>query len=181
MIGIKIQNPVWQKALLHLLEKNAELWQKGHKYQAVLVQLSDKEIKDFQQKENAPLIGLGHSNLPYQIQTPFKLERLHAILASLPTTYENRFFIWDMAHRHLLNKKTKKQILLTEKENELILFLKNQPHQMATREELLKNVWQYTLDTETHTVESTLYTLRQKMKNFADDFIQSTETGYRLV
>ena len=62
MIGIKVQNSVWEKALLDLLKENAEIWEKTKSYQAVIVQIPSHQIKDFQRKEKAPLIFLGKKN-----------------------------------------------------------------------------------------------------------------------
>ena len=78
-------------------------------------------------------------------------------------------------------KKTHQIIPLTEKENELLSHLaKNYPHTIK-REDLLKSVWNYHQNTETHTVESHIYALRQKLGKEADELIQSSPIGYSLV
>ena len=48
---------------------------------------------------------------------------------------------------------------------------------------LQNNVWGYSSDLETHTVETHIYRLRKKMKEkFKDEeFIQNTEKGYRIL
>ena len=70
---------------------------------------------------------------------------------------------------------------LTEKEVNTIVYLskKNAP---VTIEELEKNVWQYHSDIETHTVETHIYRLRQKiLKTFKDKaFILSKKNGYQI-
>ena len=70
---------------------------------------------------------------------------------------------------------------LTEKEVNTIVYLskKNVP---VTIEELEKNVWQYQSDIETHTVETHIYRLRQKIsKTFKDKtFILSKKNGYQI-
>ena len=70
---------------------------------------------------------------------------------------------------------------LTEKEVSTIVYLskKNAP---VTIEELEKNVWQYHSDIETHTVETHIYRLRQKiLKTFKDKaFILSKKNGYQI-
>ena len=50
-----------------------------------------------------------------------------------------------------------------------------------TKEDLLVSVWNYKPEAETHTVESHIYALRQKLGNRADDLIQSTSEGYILI
>ena len=68
---------------------------------------------------------------------------------------------------------------LTEKEIEIILYLdkKKLKHNVA---DLQKNIWDYSPDMETHTVETHVYRLRKKISNkFNDDnFILSHKNGY---
>ena len=73
------------------------------------------------------------------------------------------------------------KLKLTEKEVNTIVYLskKNVP---VTIEELEKNVWLYQSDIETHTVETQIYRLRQKiLKTFKDEtFILSKKNGYQI-
>jgi len=73
------------------------------------------------------------------------------------------------------------KLKLTEKEVNTIVYIskKNVP---VTIEELEKNVWQYQSDIETHTVETHIYRLRQKiLKTFKDEtFILSKKNGYQI-
>mgnify|MGYP006133614025 CR=1 FL=1 len=68
---------------------------------------------------------------------------------------------------------------LTEKEIEIILYLNND----KTKHDVLdlqKNIWGYSPDIETHTVETHIYRLRKKLKNHFNDhnFIISNQEGY---
>ena len=68
---------------------------------------------------------------------------------------------------------------LTEKEIEVILYL----HKTKTKHnvsDLQKNIWGYSSDMETHTVETHIYRLRKKISNKFNDgnFILSHENGY---
>ena len=69
---------------------------------------------------------------------------------------------------------------LTEKEVEIIIFI--QSNNNVTIKELQNNVWGYSSNLETHTVETHIYRLRKKMKNkFGDDaFIQNSQKGYKI-
>ena len=68
---------------------------------------------------------------------------------------------------------------LTEKEIEVILYLNNSKikHNVA---DLQKNIWGYSADMETHTVETHIYRLRKKISDLFDDerFILSHKKGY---
>ena len=70
-----------------------------------------------------------------------------------------------------------KKLNLTERETNLIIFIKDE--QNVTIKELLKMVWDYSPDLETHTVETHIYRLRKKMKEtFGDEnFILNTSNG----
>jgi len=76
-------------------------------------------------------------------------------------------------------KTSSKNLKLTEKEINIILFLKskNKPQKI---EVLQKEVWGYLSELETHTVETHVYRLRKKIKDaFRDEeFIISQKNGY---
>ena len=88
--------------------------------------------------------------------------------------------------RYKLDLNSRKIILnnlslsLTEKEVEMIIFIKSNSN--VTIKELQNNVWGYSSDLETHTVETHIYRLRKKMKDkFGDDvFIQNSQKGYKI-
>lgn len=73
-------------------------------------------------------------------------------------------------------------LALTEKEAALLNYLSNQP-QAVTREALLEHVWRYHPETETHTLETHLYRLRQKLQELFAEKLQiiSDDRGYRLI
>ena len=178
MIGLKLKNSVWEKALSSLLEGRAEIWQENKSYSVILTDLKNKELKIFQKKARSPLIGL-NNNLKNTISLPCTKVQLENALTILKP-YENKNFIWNPVHRQLKNKYSKKIIPLTEKEAHVINFLISCPQMKASKNELLKNVWQYTHSTETHTVETTIYALNQKTRKGIHKLITSTPNGYRL-
>ena len=76
-------------------------------------------------------------------------------------------------------KKQNCELILTEREIDIIVFLKNEK-KPAKVDVLQKKVWKYGSDLETHTVETHIYRLRKKIKDKFDDdtFIQSKKDGY---
>ena len=71
------------------------------------------------------------------------------------------------------------KLKLTEKEIEIILYLNDAKikHDVA---DLQKNIWDYSTNMETHTVETHIYRLRKKISNLFKDakFILSHKNGY---
>ena len=69
---------------------------------------------------------------------------------------------------------------LTERETDLIIFINS--HDSVSIKELQNNVWGYSSNLETHTVETHIYRLRKKMKDkFGDDvFIRNSQKGYKI-
>ena len=88
-------------------------------------------------------------------------------------------YILDKNERKLKNNS--KSVDLTEMEIYLIELLLNEKKPVS-KTEILKSVWKYSSDSDTHTVETHIYRLRQKIKkNFLDeDFIINKKEGYLI-
>ena len=73
-----------------------------------------------------------------------------------------------------------KNLDLTERETNLIVFINERKN--VTIKDLQKNVWDYSPNLETHTVETHIYRLRKKMSEiFGDEnFILNTQDGYTI-
>ena len=75
----------------------------------------------------------------------------------------------------------KKKLKLTEQEIKIIIYLEkiNEPVKV---DKLQKDIWGYSEDLETHTVETHIHRLRKKFENFFNDkkIILSTKQGYQL-
>ena len=71
-------------------------------------------------------------------------------------------------------KVTEKEVIFLE-----MLYSSKKP---LSRDYILKNIWEYSSETDTHTVETHIYRLRQKIKShFNDtDFIKNSKEGYSL-
>jgi DNA-binding response OmpR family regulator len=82
----------------------------------------------------------------------------------------------------LLNPKGNK-VRLTEKETSILRYLYRAGEQPVPRETLLQEVWGYNSGVTTHTLETHIYRLRQKIENDAAvPAILVTETrGYKLL
>ena len=74
-----------------------------------------------------------------------------------------------------------RRLRLTEKEAAMLLFLARAGAQVVAREALLGEVWGYSGDATTHTVETHIYRLRRKLtENGGADLLVTEAGGYRL-
>jgi DNA-binding response OmpR family regulator len=120
---------------------------------------------------------------------PFKfsvlLARIRAHLrsheASEDAVYQIGPYEFRPAMRLLLDAAQKK-IRLTDKETSILRYLYRSGEKPVGREELLREVWGYNANVTTHTLETHIYRLRQKIEPDAQSpKLLITETGgYRL-
>jgi DNA-binding response OmpR family regulator len=124
------------------------------------------------------------------VSKPFRfavlLARIRAHLRSHESSDDAMFQIGDYSFRpglkHLVDAKGSK-LRLTEKETAILRFLYRAGDQVVPRETLLREVWGYNAAVTTHTLETHIYRLRQKIETDpAQAQLLVTESGgYRLV
>ena len=118
-------------------------------------------------------------NFPIEFNKLIELINVHLIKQKY--NFQSKLSINDYnidLNSRTINKQNKK-LKLTERELDIIMFLKN--HKTPQKIEMLQNqIWKYSSNLETHTVETHVYRLRKKIKEtFNDDnFIKSKEDGY---
>ena len=88
-------------------------------------------------------------------------------------------YILDKNEKKLI--KNNKAIILTEKEVQLLEVLLSKK-KAVSKDDILNLVWQYSAESDTHTVETHIYRLRKKIsEKFLDkNFIQNDKEGYFL-
>ena len=88
-------------------------------------------------------------------------------------------YILDKNEKKLM--KDNKAVILTEKEVQLLEVLLSK-NKSVSKEDILTIVWQYSADSDTHTVETHIYRLRKKIsEKFLDEnFILNNKEGYYL-
>ncbi|MCH1515343.1 MAG: response regulator transcription factor [Alphaproteobacteria bacterium] len=85
------------------------------------------------------------------------------------------------ADKSLTCSEQKKTVTLTEKETLILKKLFRVWPETVSRASLLSQVWGYHSDVTTHTLETHIYRLRQKIARLSDNqLIETTTTGYRL-
>lgn len=91
-------------------------------------------------------------------------------------------FIFQPSNKLLVNKENSKKIYLTDKESAILFYLYKTTERVTSREILLDEVWGYNEGVTTHTLETHVYRLRQKIEiDSSKAKILLTEPGgYRL-
>ena len=89
-------------------------------------------------------------------------------------------FNYDFNARSLFNKKN--SLRLTEKENEIFSCLLSYKNKPVSKKQLLKDVWQYDDQIDTHTLETHIYSLRKKLETKLGlvNFLNHLDVGYQL-
>ncbi|OUW73824.1 MAG: hypothetical protein CBD76_01910 [Pelagibacteraceae bacterium TMED216] len=130
-----------------------------------------------------------NKNLPdtLQVLLPIKFRELNEIIVKTVTASQFidnskiniKKYILDKNERKL--SKESSFIIITEKEVQLLELFLNLKKPLS-KTEILKKVWGYSVDADTHTVETHIYRLRKKIKDkFEDDaFILNNENGYSI-
>ena len=136
------------------------------------------------------ILGLDSGANDY-ITKPFRmgvlLARLRAQLRQHEQSEDAVFTIGPYSFRPstkmLLDAANKKKIRLTEKETAILKYLYRAGSRIIGRETLLGEVWGYNAGVTTHTLETHVYRLRQKIERDPSqaEILVTEPGGYRLV
>ena len=168
------------------------------KDQIIIFFLTEKNIEDYNYliKNSLPLIviiknlnlkNIESVDLVEKLNSPFSIydfKKKITLLAAKNVFHKSSLI---QLNDYIINKnkriikKNNQELQLTEKEiNFLILFsFSNQP---VSRNFVLKNIWNYSSESETHTVETHIHRLRKKiLEKFGDsNFIKNSTKGYYI-
>ena len=151
---------------IHLVPKNS-----------LIVLRSDKK---FLENKN-----LSDKNFFYLNDLPLRFNKLIQLiniqLIKLKFSHQSKIQIkgYELNLNSKFISKNDLSLKLTEKEIEIIFYLNENKTKHAVID-LQKNIWKYSSNMETHTVETHIYRLRKKINNkFKDaNFILSHKNGY---
>ena len=107
--------------------------------------------------------------------------QLHKFKKSENTKYSIGNYIFKPKSK-ILESNKKRSIRLTEKENNILKFLYKHIGNIVSRETLLHEVWGYNSKVTTHTLETHIYRLRQKIEDDPSEacFLITETGGYKL-
>ncbi|MFQ5958574.1 MAG: response regulator transcription factor [Alphaproteobacteria bacterium] len=153
----------------------------GHKMPIIMLTAADTDADT--------ILGLESGANDY-ITKPFRLgvllARMRAQLRQHEQSEDAVFTVGPYSFRPsaklLVDTETKRKIRLTEKEAAIIKYLYRSGGKVVPREVLLDEVWGYNAGVATHTLETHIYRLRQKIEREpANATLLVTEPGgYRL-
>ena len=143
---------------IHLIISNNKISNNIDNKNSIILSELPIKILDLIEKININLLKLKYSS-----QSNFEIKQYKLDLNSRIMSYQ------------------KKDLKLTEREIEIILFL-NKSKTPQSIDILQKEVWGYSENLETHTVETHVYRLRKKIKDTFndDDFLISSKNGYNI-
>ncbi len=134
------------------------------------------------------ILGLDSGANDY-VTKPFKLAvllaRLRAQLRQHELSEEAVFgigpYTFQPAQKVLVDRNQKK-IRLTEKETAILKYLYRTGESVVSRDKLLHEVWGYNAEVTTHTLETHIYRLRQKIEEDPSNaqILITEKGGYRL-
>ena len=134
------------------------------------------------------ILGLDAGANDY-VTKPFKFPVLLArIRAQLRTHEQSEDAVFNLGPytfkpaQKMLITEDEKKIRLTEKETNILKFLHRAPEGVVAREILLHEVWGYNAGVTTHTLETHIYRLRQKIEPDPGNarLLLTESGGYRL-
>ena len=163
------------------------------KFNLNVVKGDEKKIEELKKESSANYLIISStkiSDIENQLiigKKPIKIEKLIELInvGFLKKNFHYQSSVEVGSYKLNINSReiSRKNVIidLTEREINLILFLKNSKSAVKI-EELQKRVWEYGSELETHTVETHIYRLRKKIKEKFDDenFIISSKKGYLI-
>lgn len=119
-------------------------------------------------------IGLLLARIRAQLRVHAESERAEHVLGP---------YLFRPATKLLVHQETKRKVRLTDKEVGILRHLQRAGGKSVARETLLAEVWGYNAGVTTHTLETHIYRLRQKIETDPGkaSILVTDEGGYRLV
>jgi len=156
-----------------------------------------KYLEKFNYKNNY-IKSIGYYNKDYQfnniekmeitiLEKPFKisllLKKSQKLLSTNPFQNSDIFLMNDLKflpyEKVLINLNSKNKEHLTEKENKLLLYFCSNKNIELTKKDLLTSIWGVSESVNTHTLETHIYRLKQKLNKLEpkSSFLLSNNNG----
>lgn len=166
-------------------------------FDVILIDENTAKLKEIHSRQlQAPVIlllpagGEADFEVSNVVFKPFVLANFLNLLKSSINIYENsedgylNFNQYELrpSKKEILNQRNNEVIKLTEKEVAIIKYLYKAQDRIVSKNDLLQEVWGYNPDATTHTIETHIYRLRQKVEqeDLSAQIIITSEGGYQL-
>ncbi|MDC0073510.1 helix-turn-helix domain-containing protein [Alphaproteobacteria bacterium] len=170
-------------SLFQTIGKNiSKLYEKNYSHlNFIYIVNNSKEIEEIKKISNRNL---------YILSSPFRLESFIDLLIDISEKKEVRHNKYYNISNYKFNPNLKElensrnsKIKLTEKETSILECLYLSGSNFLPREILLKKVWGYSSQVSTHTLETHIYRIRQKIEKDGGpkNFIVNDLGGYKLI
>lgn len=194
-IGVKFTDHVVQSALLSYLKdqlRNEDLEFIHETYEKSDILITDQEAFMQTSKARVKLYFSPHESDflnegDVHLKKPFKIASLlmpikQAIQKDTMIYVAQTDIIFSKVMKRIEDPKTGKEKFLTDKENQILFILNQSLDQTLSKEHLLKEIWKFSRDMDTHTLETHIYRLRQKLDQFEclRKKLITEEEGYKL-
>ena len=162
----------------------------------IVIDENEGLLKKEERNNNAPMILLTkeEDNVESKVQKiilkPFVLSRFFDALKSSINIFENsdegniefNQYILYPSRKEIFNQRDETTTKLTEREVSMIKYLYKNADRTVSKNDLMQEVWEYSAEVATHTVETHIYRLRQKIEqdNSDNQIIITSEGGYQL-
>ncbi len=153
-LHLQIEDPFFSEALEEILPQLG-----------VFVTNNENEcdgILSSSKQSSTDLPALNILSLPRPIRLLDFISHLENLPYSQSLTFSH--FSLNLREKILKNLKTQEMYRLTGKECQCLRFLHQHKEQEISKDRLLKEIWGYHPDTTTHTLETHVYRLRQKLE-----------------
>lgn len=194
-VAIFTENPVLERVLTEAFEKaGIFVEKKDNNPKIVVFDASNNETTHLPENINCPLLLIGDNTKNLTANEKFKAKfRIGHLIDRVQYYFKiiesqrckKEINIGDMVLSYqdsVLKKPDQNPIPLTEKEVMILSHLYHHNEKAISRQALLDAVWGYAQNVETHTLETHIYRLRQKIEDIPAEprLLITEDEGYRL-
>lgn len=159
----------------------------------VVIDDDSQKVEEWRDKK-VPIVYLNGKDVDFTLSVgrvlikPINLTAFLDALKSANSLFENSQdgclefgnYVLHPSKKEIVDTVTDEVCKLTEKEVAIIKYLYKNAQSYVSKQDLLKEVWEYADDATTHTVETHIYRLRQKVEKGKEQLIETSEGGYQL-
>jgi len=195
MIGLCIKDNILKRSVIQILSLYPFDFKEIDKGDIWEMSLVITDLKDFTDFEGLPILSLGgnaYADITDFLPMPFKaaslIEKVRRLKSlnlfnDLPDVLDIGPYRLNVRSFSLSVPHERTDVRLTEKERDILLYLYKSQTDSVSKLDLLHAIWDYSEAIETHTLETHIYRLRQKIEKDPSNpgFLVTDGQGYKLI